>query len=707
MPQKETPAVRPGRRSFSRVLLSRTAWRFSMSRRTTAAIFGLGFLLLGAGAFNVAEAQTTTGIVISQNHHLNDKGTDILLLQQFLNAHGFNIALSGAGSPGHETNFFGTLTYNALTKFQASTGLPSTGFLGPLTRDLIVSLTSNVNTSISTASASTTNQAASSTNNQNYANFFAPPPTTSPSSEISISYPQTSGGGGGSVSSGGGSVSSGGGSVSSGGGSVSAPVSPGASCSISASPSTIADASSTTLTWSSTNAISALLSSVGGVAISGSRSISLSSTSTMAYGYTIILTVADSVGANATCTTTVTILPDTTPPSVSVITASSTVWGPYVTVRATATDNIGVAQVAFEVDGDTIGVATSTPYSINWDSTSVAAGPHTLSAVAEDTSGNYTTSSMAVTVSSSPPPFNAVFAATSFWYTPIPANAPLNVNSAGMDTNFLAQITKYFGDVNVAWSPPIYTLSGGVQTYAVSNSSGAPSLNAGLAAQQSAVPLIPNVTIAAPNPPDTDQGMIIYQPSSDSMWDFWEFTQTAPPYQTGWGGGMTGVSESNGIWSYPYGESATGLPYINAVITIADMNAGQINHVLGIALPETDYSSKISWPANRSDGTGTTLSGTAIPEGTRFRLDPTLDLSSYNLSPIALMVAKAAQIYGFVVMDKSGGITIWAQHPMSFTQMGQPDPWPQFMGAYESARYTILNNFPWNHLQFMPTNYGE
>ncbi|MGO4534939.1 galactose oxidase-like domain-containing protein [Leifsonia sp. 2MCAF36] len=92
---------------------------------------------------------------------------------------------------------------------------------------------------------------------------------------------------------------------------------------------------------------------------------------------------------------------DTVPPSVSVTspTAGSTVSG-TVTVSATATDDVGVASVQFLLDGAPLAAAvTSAPYSIQWDSTSVADGSHALSAVARDGAGNQgTASSVAVTV---------------------------------------------------------------------------------------------------------------------------------------------------------------------------------------------------------------------------------------------------------------------------------------------------------------------
>ena len=43
---------------------------------------------------------------------------EIKLLQEYLNAHGFILAKTGPGSPGNETQKFGTLTKTALIKFQ-------------------------------------------------------------------------------------------------------------------------------------------------------------------------------------------------------------------------------------------------------------------------------------------------------------------------------------------------------------------------------------------------------------------------------------------------------------------------------------------------------------------------------------------------------------------------------------------------------------
>ena len=76
-----------------------------------------------------------------------------------------------------------------------------------------------------------------------------------------------------------------------------------------------------------------------------------------------------------------------------------------ITVTATATDNVGVQNVQFRVDGANVGAAdTSNPYSLSLNTTTLSNGTHTLSAVARDAAGNTRTSAnVSVTVDNSLP----------------------------------------------------------------------------------------------------------------------------------------------------------------------------------------------------------------------------------------------------------------------------------------------------------------
>jgi hypothetical protein len=96
-----------------------------------------------------------------------------------------------------------------------------------------------------------------------------------------------------------------------------------------------------------------------------------------------------------------TLTPDLTAPAVSISAPSpgSTVAG-RVTVAASATDDVGVAGVQFQLDGASLGVEVQVvPYVLDWDTTTVPDGTHTLTAVARDAAGNSTTSAaVSVTV---------------------------------------------------------------------------------------------------------------------------------------------------------------------------------------------------------------------------------------------------------------------------------------------------------------------
>ncbi len=109
-----------------------------------------------------------------------------------------------------------------------------------------------------------------------------------------------------------------------------------------------------------------------------------------------------------TVSNTVTPPPDTTVPTVSITAPlnGSTIAG-TTTISASATDNIGVTKVDFYRGTTLFGTDTTSPYSISWNTTTVANSTYSLTAKAYDASGNTATSSI-VSVSianiATPPP---------------------------------------------------------------------------------------------------------------------------------------------------------------------------------------------------------------------------------------------------------------------------------------------------------------
>ena len=90
---------------------------------------------------------------------------------------------------------------------------------------------------------------------------------------------------------------------------------------------------------------------------------------------------------------------DASAPSVSLTSPANgaTVSG-TVSLSATASDNVGVTQVVFLVDGAVVATDTSAPYSASWNAAAASNGTHTLAARASDAAGNTTTSTLSVTV---------------------------------------------------------------------------------------------------------------------------------------------------------------------------------------------------------------------------------------------------------------------------------------------------------------------
>ncbi len=97
----------------------------------------LAVVFAGFVSSKTAHAQVTptiTPCTFTGNLELGTVNGEVLCLQKFLNQNGFKIADIGPGSPGAETSKLGSLTQEAIKRWQSSNGVTPTGTFGPLSK---------------------------------------------------------------------------------------------------------------------------------------------------------------------------------------------------------------------------------------------------------------------------------------------------------------------------------------------------------------------------------------------------------------------------------------------------------------------------------------------------------------------------------------------------------------------------------------------
>jgi hypothetical protein len=292
-----------------------------------------------------------------------------------------------------------------------------------------------------------------------------------------------------------------------------------------------------------------------------------------------------------------------------------------------------------------------------------------------------------------PPGCSRFFAPGTVWNTPLADDAPVDPDSAAVTDRLVRSVEAAERSDKPPWinttryAPPVYTVGPAQARVTVSLDRDAPELAEAFAA----VPLPDDARPAE----GTDSELVVWQPSSDTLWEFWGLGRENGRWRARWGGRLDQVSSGPGYFTgvhANWGATATGLPLAGGLITPRELESGQIHHALAIAAPEI-RANEYALPAQRTDGK--TYDDHAVPEGARFRLDPTLDVEALGLPrPIAGM-ARAAQRYGIIVRDRSATVTFYAQNPSSL----RSNPYPAIFGGRTPAQ--LLRNFPWSRLQLM------
>ena len=294
-----------------------------------------------------------------------------------------------------------------------------------------------------------------------------------------------------------------------------------------------------------------------------------------------------------------------------------------------------------------------------------------------------------------------LFAPDSFWNAPLAADAPLDPKSSGYVRRLQELLKRWPAYVNTTrYSTPVYTVPAGQATVRVKlDKENSEDL-------QAAFESVP-IPVRARPASGSDAHMVVWQPATDTMWEFWSMRRRLDGWHARYGGRITDVSQSPGHFrtvitdsgryhEHPrWGATATSLPLLGGLMRLEELDAGRIGHALAIALPEIRVNA-YSWPAQRTDGRS--FHPNAIPEGARFRLDPALDLSKIEMSPMVRMIADAAQRHGLVVRDGAGAVAFYAEDPTPTGRNPFLGGTGLFGGDYISEQ---LRDFPWEHLELL------
>lgn len=97
----------------------------------------VGNLSLSSTALPVVKSSTP----LTRDLYKNLTGEDVRTLQKTLNRYGNIVAISGVGSPGNESTYFGPATEKAVIAFQIAHNIkPSVGYVGLITRTALLAL---------------------------------------------------------------------------------------------------------------------------------------------------------------------------------------------------------------------------------------------------------------------------------------------------------------------------------------------------------------------------------------------------------------------------------------------------------------------------------------------------------------------------------------------------------------------------------------
>jgi hypothetical protein len=164
--------------------------------------------------------------------------------------------------------------------------------------------------------------------------------------------------------------------------------------------------------------------------------------------------------------------------------------------------------------------------------------------------------------------------------------------------------------------------------------------------------------------PSSDGHVAVIDRSTHCEYDFWQLRRGRRGWEASWGNALRATG--SGVYPRGYSARGSGFALLAGVVMPYALRRGRIDHALLMSYPSTRAGGPVR-PATESDGR--TRGRSAMPEGARVQLDPSLDLDSLGLQGYERTIARALQVYGAYVGDTGGnGISLYALNPASTPQ---------------------------------------
>jgi hypothetical protein len=216
---------------------------------------------------------------------------------------------------------------------------------------------------------------------------------------------------------------------------------------------------------------------------------------------------------------------------------------------------------------------------------------------------------------------------------------------------------------------------------------------------------IPSYAVAGNS---TDEILTVYQPSTETEWEFWQATENANGSWSACWGGKLNMATSDGVFPYPFGETGSGIANLATEVTEADVASGSIDHAIAMEIhgdqcDRAPNNNGAIYPADRSDCEYNTADWPS--EGTWLRF-PANEAMPSGLTPFGQMIFKAIQTYGAVIVDQGGAVAIEADQTNTWAAEGHSGTDPITASMDGVPYYKVVASLPWRDLQVIDPPQG-